>query len=258
MEEIACHTKLCYESAATVPGKAVYFGTYRGEEVVVKFQPQGLYSGKEAAISRYLEGKTGPRIPKLKYHYRGEITLPAGGESIDRKTGQVVDKTSEVLVFEKIDGCNFTEKYRMITDIEHKKRLCLKLFKDTYLLHRLGVTHSDLVSNILLDAEENIYFIDFERSFAISGGPLAEAEEGESLRLSDNDVRWAVENELHGLTTQFGDIFAINEYAAGKFGFDNIMSREMKNTFQRYNNMPYEELLEVEARWISEIEATLN
>lgn len=130
---------------------SLYLTDWHGKKVVMK----------KRLPKKYRHPKLDEEIRTYRTIHEPQLMHEAKKAGVPTPTIFLVDTKNSTIIMEFVEGNQMKQLLRNVSKAEREK-LCLKIGELIGRLHEYGVIHGDLTtSNMILDAEDKIFFVDF-------------------------------------------------------------------------------------------------
>ncbi len=130
---------------------SLYLAEWQGRRVVMK----------KRLPKKYRPSKLDEHIRIYRTTHEPQLMHEAKKAGVSTPTIFLVDIKNTTIIMKFIEGMQIKQLLGKTIESE-RKRLCLKIGELTGRLHEYGIIHGDLTtSNMILDAEGKIFFVDF-------------------------------------------------------------------------------------------------
>ncbi len=130
---------------------SLYLTDWHGKKVVMK----------KRLPKKYRHPKLDEEIRTYRTIHEPQLMHEAKKAGVPTPTIFLVDVKNSTIIMEFVEGNQMKQLLGNVSKAE-RERLCLKIGELIGRLHEYGLIHGDLTtSNIILDAEDKIFFVDF-------------------------------------------------------------------------------------------------
>ena len=130
---------------------SLYLTDWHGKKVVMK----------KRLPKKYRHPKLDEEIRTYRTIHEPQLMHEAKKAGVPTPTIFLVDVKNSTIIMEFVEGNQMKQLLRNVSKAEREK-LCLKIGELIGRLHEYGLIHGDLTtSNMILDAEDKIFFVDF-------------------------------------------------------------------------------------------------
>jgi TP53 regulating kinase-like protein len=130
---------------------SLFLADWHGRKVIIK----------KRLPKRYRPSKLDEQIRTYRTVHEPQLMHEAKEAGVPTPTIFLVDVKKAAVIMEFVDGRQVKEMLNEVTESERRK-MCLRIGGLIARLHKRGIIHGDLTtSNMILDSEGKIFFVDF-------------------------------------------------------------------------------------------------